>query len=238
MARQNFIGMVISQGKMQKTVKVRVETKIFNKRINKELIHRKDYLVHDEADISREGDLVRIETTRPLSKRKFFAIAEILKNKGQQFAKFEKEAKINVAREEASKSEIFLERRKQIENENLSLLEDIRRIQNCLNKSGSQEELKEIKEKYGITDFSKDTVKELLKLNVSSIQEDLIKERSAIDSIQTKLQELVTNDTLANQFLTEKGVEEPEELKKNIKKNILRKYLLQDQTHKQSQPQL
>lgn len=235
MARQNFIGMVISQGKMQKTVKVRVETKIFNKRINKELIHRKDYLVHDEADISREGDLVRIETTRPLSRRKFFAIAEILKNKGQQFAKFEKEAKIDVAIEEAKKSEIFLERRKQLENENFSLLEDIRRIQDCLNKSGSEEELKEIKQKYGITDFTQNTIKDLLKLDVTSIQSDLIKERDAIDSIQTKLNEFVQDDILANQFLTDKGVAEPESLKKNIKKNILRKYLLQDQNQQQQQ---
>lgn len=238
MARQNFIGMVISQGKMQKTVKVRVETKIFNKRINKELIHRKDYLVHDEADISREGDLVRIETTRPLSRRKFFAIAEILKNKGQQFAKFEKEAKINVAIEEAKKSEIFLERRKQLENENFSLLEDIRRIQDCLNKSGSEEELKEIKQKYGITNFTQNTIKDLLKLDVTSIQSDLIKERDAIDSIQTKLNEFVQDDILANQFLTDKGVAEPESLKKNIKKNILRKYLLQDQNQQQQQQQL
>lgn len=235
MARQNFIGMVISQGKMQKTVKVRVETKIFNKRINKELIHRKDYLVHDEADISREGDLVRIETTRPLSRRKFFAIAEILKNKGQQFAKFEKEAKIDVAIEEAKKSEIFLERRKQLENENFSLLEDIRRIQDCLNKSGSEEELKEIKQKYGITNFTQNTIKDLLKLDVTSIQSDLIKERDAIDSIQTKLNEFVQDDILANQFLTDKGVTEPESLKKNIKKNILRKYLLQDQNQQQQQ---
>ena len=234
MARQNFIGMVISQGKMQKTVKVRVETKIFNKRINKELIHRKDYLVHDEADISREGDLVRIETTRPLSRRKFFAIAEILKNKGQQFAKFEKEAKINVAIEEAKKSEIFLERRKQLENENFTLLEDIRKIQDCLNKSGSEEELKEIKQKYGITDFTQDSIKDLLKLDVTSIESDLIKEREAIDSIQTKLADFVQDDTLANQFLTDKGVSEPELLKKNIKKNILRKYLLQDQNQEQS----
>ena len=58
MARQNFVGLVVSQGKMQKTVKVRVESKVFNKKINKELFHRKDYLVHDEGGISREGRCV------------------------------------------------------------------------------------------------------------------------------------------------------------------------------------
>ena len=237
MARQNFIGMVISQGKMQKTVKVRVETKIFNKRINKELIHRKAYLAHAEADRSREGDLVRIETTRPLSRRKFFAIAEILKNKGQQFAKFEKEAKINVAMEEAAKSETFMHRRSQIEKENVSLLQDIRKIQSCLNNSASPEELSEIKERYGITDFSKEAVKELLTLNVSEIEQDLVKERSAIDTIQSRLQQYVADEALANEFLTANGVEDPQSLKKNIKKNILRKYLLQEHTT-QSEQQL
>ena len=111
MARQNFLGLVVSQGKMQKTVKVRVETKVFNKKINKELFHRRDYLVHDEGEISREGDLVRIEATRPLSKRKFFAIAEIIRNKGQQFALYESEAQLSVAKEEAQKAKEFLDKR-------------------------------------------------------------------------------------------------------------------------------
>lgn len=81
MARQNFLGLVVSQGKMQKTVKVRVETKVFNKKINKELFHRRDYLVHDEGEISREGDLVRIEATRPLSKRKFLPLQKLLETR-------------------------------------------------------------------------------------------------------------------------------------------------------------
>ena len=104
MARQNFIGLVVSQGKMQKTVKVRVERKVFDKRINKELMKRKDFLVHDEGEITREGDLVRIEATRPLSKWKSFAIAEIIRNKGQQFALFESQAKDDVLKEEMQKN--------------------------------------------------------------------------------------------------------------------------------------
>lgn len=35
MARQNFIGLVVSQGKMNKTIKVQVERKTFNRIINK-----------------------------------------------------------------------------------------------------------------------------------------------------------------------------------------------------------
>lgn len=83
MARQNFIGVVLTQGKMAKTVKVRVQGKVFDKRIGKEILTRKDFLVHDEGDICKEGDLVRIESIPKRSKRKAFAIAEIKVNKGQ-----------------------------------------------------------------------------------------------------------------------------------------------------------
>ena len=232
MARQNFVGMVVSQGKMQKTVKVRVETKVFNKRINKEMLHRKDYLVHDEGEISREGDLVRIEATRPLSKRKFFAIAEILRNKGQQFAQFEKEAKLNVAREEELKSREFLARRELLEKTNYgagsTLLNDIRKIQEVLNKGESPEELSEIKARYGITEFTKDTLKQLLKLNVSELEEKIVAQRSKIDGIQSKLDELLMDNAKSNEFLLSHGVENPQNLKRNIKKNMLRKHLLQE----------
>ena len=232
MARQNFVGMVVSQGKMQKTVKVRVETKVFNKRINKEMLHRKDYLVHDEGEISREGDLVRIEATRPLSKRKFFAIAEILRNKGQQFAQFEKEAKLNVAREEELKSREFLARRELLEKTNYgagsTLLNDIRKIQEALNKGESPEELSEIKARYGITEFTKDTLKQLLKLNVSELEEKIVAQRSKIDGIQSKLDELLMDNAKSNEFLLSHGVENPQNLKRNIKKNMLRKHLLQE----------
>ena len=232
MARQNFVGMVVSQGKMQKTVKVRVETKVFNKRINKEMLHRKDYLVHDEGEISREGDLVRIEATRPLSKRKFFAIAEILRNKGQQFAQFEKEAKLNVAREEELKSREFLARRELLEKTNYgvgsTLLNDIRKIQEALNKGESPEELSEIKARYGIVEFTKDTLKQLMKLNVSELEEKVIAQRSKIDGIQSKLDELLKDNAKSNEFLLSHGVENPQDLKRNIKKNMLRKHLLQE----------
>ena len=232
MARQNFVGMVVSQGKMQKTVKVRVETKVFNKRINKEMLHRKDYLVHDEGEISREGDLVRIEATRPLSKRKFFAIAEILRNKGQQFAQFEKEAKLNVAREEELKSREFLARRELLERTNYgvgsTLLNDIRKIQEALNKGESPEELSEIKARYGIAEFTKDTLKQLMKLNVSELEEKVIAQRSKIDGIQSKLDELLKDNAKSNEFLLSHGVENPQDLKRNIKKNMLRKHLLQE----------
>ncbi|SCW00392.1 LAFE_0C03180g1_1 [Lachancea fermentati] len=229
MARQNFLGLVVSQGKMQKTVKVRVERKVFNKRINKELFHRKDYLVHDEGEVSREGDLVRIEATRPLSKRKFFSIAEIIKNKGQQFALFESQAKVNVAKEEAKKTGEFLKRRQMLENDKSVLLEDIRQIQDTLARGESPETLAEIKARYGIESFTPETVKELLQLNVLALEQEVLKQRSKIVTVQARVQELLEDEEASNKFLEGNGVEDPASLKSNIRKNLLRKYVMQQE---------
>ena len=43
--------------------------------------NRKDYLVHDEGELCKTGDIVRIEACRPISARKHFALAEILHKK-------------------------------------------------------------------------------------------------------------------------------------------------------------
>lgn len=229
MARQNFLGLVVSQGKMQKTVKVRVETKVFNKRINKELFHRKDYLVHDEGEISREGDLVRIEATRPLSKCKFFAIAEIIKNKGQQFALYESQARITVAKEEAQKTQEFLQRRtERVQNNDSILLRDIRTIKEALAKGESGADLSEIKERYGIEEFSPESVKMLLQLDLTKLEANVEKQFSSIEQVRDRVKELAADEDKACQFLRDRGVEDPESLKKNIRKNILRKHILQE----------
>ncbi|CAR31025.1 hypothetical protein ZYGR_0P03310 [Zygosaccharomyces rouxii] len=229
MARQNFLGLVVSQGRMQKTVKVRVETKVFNRRINKELFRRKDYLVHDEGQISREGDLVRIEATRPLSKRKFFSVAEIIKNKGQQFALYESQAKTQVAQEETQKTQDFLQRRSERKDSGGSvLLRDIRVIQDALSKGESPQELEEIKARYGVQNFTPETVRQLLQLDVTKFEDQLKAQTSRIDSVQLRVQQLLDDEASANQFLKSHGVEDPVALKKNIKKNILRKHVLQE----------
>ncbi|SCU83219.1 LAMI_0C02432g1_1 [Lachancea mirantina] len=227
MARQNFLGLVVSQGKMMKTVKVRVETKVFNKRINKELFRRKDYLVHDEGEVSREGDLVRIEATRPLSKRKFFSIAEIIKNKGQQFALYESQAMTRVAEEEAQKTQKFLSKRQQLSAQESVLLMDIRKIQEALASGQSAEELVEIKERYGLENFTAGTLRELLQLDIMALGQRVEDERKSVETVQGRVRELMGNDPDANAFLRENGVMEPEQLKSNIKKNLIRKYVMQ-----------
>ncbi|CUS23123.1 LAQU0S08e02630g1_1 [Lachancea quebecensis] len=228
MARQNFVGLVVSQGKMQKTVKVRVETKVFNKRINKELFHRKDYLVHDEQAVSREGDLVRIEATRPLSRRKFFSVAEILKNKGQQFALFESQAKTQVMQEEAQKTREFLERRRAHETNESVLLDDVRTIQQALSQGQDAEELAEIKARYGIEHFTPDALKQLLQLDVLALEKSVVVQKSKIDTVQARVSELLQNEQDGDLLLRQHGVEDPQTLKSNIKKNLLRKYVMQE----------
>lgn len=103
MAKQNFVGMVISHGKMNKTVKVRVQRMHFNKIINKDIVRFTDFLVHDEANKCKEGDIVRIQYVRPLSARKSFAVSEILRNKGLSWIQYREEAPAKVKAEELQK---------------------------------------------------------------------------------------------------------------------------------------
>ncbi|KAJ8102848.1 hypothetical protein POJ06DRAFT_245803 [Lipomyces tetrasporus] len=86
--RQNFVGLVVSQGKMAKTIKVQVQIPVHNPRYKMFINKRRDFLVHDEGEICREGDIVRIESTRPLSARKFFAVAEVKTAYGQELQKY------------------------------------------------------------------------------------------------------------------------------------------------------
>ncbi len=81
MPRRELQGIVISAGKMQKTIKVAVET-IKKHPIYKKYIKKiKKYLVHDEENIAKEGDRVIIREGRPFSKRKRFYLVKIIRRK-------------------------------------------------------------------------------------------------------------------------------------------------------------
>ena len=75
--RKNMVGRVVSD-RMDKTVVVVVETLKRHRLYGKTIKARKQYYAHDENNDSHVGDLVRIEETRPLSKSKRWAVAEIL----------------------------------------------------------------------------------------------------------------------------------------------------------------
>ena len=82
--RQEKVGKVTSN-KMQKTVVVTVDRQFIH-RLYKRVVRRsKKFLAHDEKNECRVGDLVRIQETRPLSRRKRWWVVEVVR-KGTEVA--------------------------------------------------------------------------------------------------------------------------------------------------------
>ena len=75
--RKVRIGTVVSD-KMDKTVVVSVERQFAHPLYTKQMTRHSRFHAHDEEDEYREGDVVRIEETRPLSKRKRWRVVELL----------------------------------------------------------------------------------------------------------------------------------------------------------------
>lgn len=234
MARQNFIGLVVSQGKMNKTVKVRVQTKAYDQKIHKEVLKRKDYLVHDEGNMCKEGDIVRIEAIPKISSRKYFAIAEIKVNKGQQFAAYETMAKEKVQREQQEKIAEFVARRGEFEK-TISKVEDLKvldRLGKAAQSSSDEDkaqlvaEINQIKEKYGIRAWP--STEPVLQLEVSEAAKDLSKLENRTANIKLILAKLMSPEheqerqALLAQAAKGKGVSSTP----STQKNILRKFLL------------
>ncbi|MDX1919763.1 MAG: 30S ribosomal protein S17 [Candidatus Caenarcaniphilales bacterium] len=78
--KKTFTGTVISD-KSEKTISVLIETQRKDKIYKKFIKRRKKFLAHDENETAKEGDVVIIEESRPISKRKFFVLKEVLKKK-------------------------------------------------------------------------------------------------------------------------------------------------------------
>lgn len=74
---QVLVGKVIS-AKNNKTITVLVETYKSHPLYGKRVKSSKKYTAHDEKNLAKEGDTVRIRSTRPLSKTKRFELVEIL----------------------------------------------------------------------------------------------------------------------------------------------------------------
>lgn len=73
MPRRVMQGVVVSD-KMDKSVVVKVERRVMHPIYKKYMRRSKKYLAHDETNAVRIGDIVRIIETRPLSKRKCWAV--------------------------------------------------------------------------------------------------------------------------------------------------------------------
>lgn len=75
--KRELIGVVVSD-KADKTITVKVETykkdPIYKKRIK----YSKKYTAHDEKNLAKVGDKVRLVATRPLSKTKRYELVEVI----------------------------------------------------------------------------------------------------------------------------------------------------------------
>lgn len=75
--RQQKIG-VVSSNEMQKTIVVTVDRRIMHPLYKKVTRKSKRFLVHDERGECQPGDMVRIEETRPLSRRKRWRVVQVI----------------------------------------------------------------------------------------------------------------------------------------------------------------
>ena len=73
MPRRILQGQVVSNGGA-KTVVVRVERRLMHPVYKKYITRSKKYAAHDENDQCQIGDSVRIQETKPLSKRKTWVV--------------------------------------------------------------------------------------------------------------------------------------------------------------------
>jgi small subunit ribosomal protein S17 len=73
MSRRVLQGVVVSDA-CDKTVIVRVERRVMHPVYKKFVTLSKKYMAHDEHNTSHTGDAVRIEESRPLSKRKRWVV--------------------------------------------------------------------------------------------------------------------------------------------------------------------
>ncbi|WP_341664967.1 30S ribosomal protein S17 [Blattabacterium cuenoti] len=70
---------IVIRDKMEKTVVVYEMTKVKHRYYGKSITKKKKYMVHDEKNISKNGDTVNIMEIRPVSKRKSWRLVSILK---------------------------------------------------------------------------------------------------------------------------------------------------------------
>ena len=70
-------GRVVSD-KMDKTVTVLVERKVMHPLYGKVVRRSQKFHAHDESNECREGDMVLIEETRPLSKSKTWRVSKVV----------------------------------------------------------------------------------------------------------------------------------------------------------------
>ena len=79
---QEVVGEVVSN-KMEKTISVKIYRRVRHEKYGKFLKKTSVFKAHDEKNEAKQGDRVRIQMTRPLSKTKRWRLVEIVE-RGQQ----------------------------------------------------------------------------------------------------------------------------------------------------------
>ncbi len=74
------VGTVVSNA-MEKSVVIQVSYLVAHKLYKKRIKKSSKFMAHDEKNICEVGDKVRIVSTRPLSKRKRWEVAEIIQKR-------------------------------------------------------------------------------------------------------------------------------------------------------------
>jgi small subunit ribosomal protein S17 len=67
---------------MNKSIVVEVERRVQEPRYRRTIKRTSRFMAHDESNTAKAGDRVRIEETRPLSKRKRWMLREIIVKAG------------------------------------------------------------------------------------------------------------------------------------------------------------
>ncbi len=75
--KRQIIG-VVTSNKMDKSITVKVERRIKHPIYGKFVRKSKKFLAHDEKNDCSEGDTVLIKESRPLSRRKRWALVEVI----------------------------------------------------------------------------------------------------------------------------------------------------------------
>ena len=75
--KQELTGRVVS-AKNEKTITVLVETYKKHPLYGKRVKYSKKYTAHDEKNVAKVGDTVKIRSTRPLSKTKRYELVSVL----------------------------------------------------------------------------------------------------------------------------------------------------------------
>lgn len=79
MNSRKIIEGIVSSNKMQKSITIQETRSVLDPKYKKRVKKTKKYMAHDEKNVAKIGDLVRIEESRPLSKKKRWTLLEVVK---------------------------------------------------------------------------------------------------------------------------------------------------------------